>query len=248
LAIVLGRGEISVAGIFDLKTGDLLSPYYRVLDFLGSGWEGEVYKVEESKTRVIRAAKLFYQKKSHAKKPHIHYAKKLFKLRHCPIVIQYHFHDIVELNEKKVDFLVSDFVDGELLSRYVERQKHKRLLPLEALHLLYALTQGVEQLHFIGEYHGDIHSDNVILKRKGLGFEVHLIDLLHLGPPSKHKIQQDVYDLINIFYEMIGGASGYKKCEDNVKQFVLGRKHNLIRQYFNTAGHLRLYLENLNWD
>lgn len=87
-----------------------------------------------------------------------------------------------------------------------------------------------------------------MIKKKGLGFEVHLIDLLHLGKPTKDRIQQDVYDLINIFYEMIGGSVGYKRCGDNIKHFVLGRRHSLIKKHFNVAWHLRLYLENLQWD
>ncbi|ATN73704.1 Dot/Icm T4SS effector protein kinase CoxK1 [Coxiella burnetii] len=240
--------RLSVADFYDLKKGKVLGRNYRVLEYLGSGWEGEVYKVEERKTGIIRAAKLFYHRKANGENPHIHYAKKLYKLRKCPIVIQYHFHDIIYLKKKKIDFLVSDFVDGEVLSSYIARQKGKRLLPFEALHLLYALTQGVEQIHFQGEYHGDIHSENIMVKKKGLGFEVHLIDLLHLGSPTKDKIQQDVYDLINIFYEMIGGATGYRYCNPHIKQFVLGRKHNLIREQFNTAGHLRLHLENIEWD
>ena len=237
-----------VTDFYDLKKGKVLGRHYRVLEYLGSGWEGEVYKVEERKTGIIRAAKLFYRKKANGDNPHIHYAKKLYKLRKCPIVIQYHFHDVLYFKQKKVDFLVSDFADGEVLSSYVGRQKNRRLLPFEALHLLYALTQGVEQIHFQNEYHGDIHSDNIMVKKKGLGFEVHLIDLLHLGPPTKNKIQTDVYDIINIFYEIIGGSVGYRQCGDNIKQFVLGRKHNLIRQYFSVAGHLRLYLENMEWN
>lgn len=234
--------------MYDLKNGKALGRNYRVLDFIGNGWEGEVYKVEERKTGIVRAAKLFYRRRSNVESPHIHYAKKLFKLRSCPIIIQYHFQDVVNIDQKKVDFLVSDFVDGEVLSNYIYRQRGKCLLPFEALHLMYALVQGVEQIHFLGEYHGDIHSDNIIIKKRGLGFEVHLIDFLHLGKPTKAKIQQDVYDLINIFYEMLGGAARYRHCNDNIKQVIMGRKHNLIRQYFNMAGHIRLYLENLDWD
>lgn len=231
---------------YDLKKGKLLGRSYRVLDFIGNGWEGEVYKVEERQTGIIRAAKLFYRRKSNGDS-HIHYAKKLNKLRSCPIVMQYHFQDVIYINKKKVVFLVSDFVDGEVLSDYIARQRGKRLLPFEALHLLYALTQGVEHIHFLGDYHGDIHSDNIIVKKKGLGFSVHLIDFLHLGRPTKDKIQQDVYDLINIFYEMIGGSARYRHCNHNIKEIIMGRKHNLIRQRFNTAGHLRLFLENLDW-
>lgn len=233
---------------YDLKDGRILGRHYRVLEYLGAGWEGEVYKVEERKTGIIRAAKLFYRRKGNGDSPHIHYAKKLNKLRDCPIVIQYHFHDVIQVGQEKVDFLVSDFADGEVLSSYIQRQKGKRLLPFEALHLLYALAQGIEQIHFMGEYHGDIHSDNIMIQKKGLGFRVHLIDLLHLGRPTKEKIQEDVYDLINVFYEMIGGAKGYAQCGDNIKKIILGRRQKLIKQYFNVAGHLRLFLENLDWS
>ncbi len=232
---------------YDLNKGRLLGRQYRVLDYLGSGWEGEVYKVEERKTGIIRAAKLFYNRKANGDSPHIHYAKKLYKLRRCPIVIQYHYHDVIYLNRKKVDFLVSDFVDGEVLSSYIEHQKGKRLSVFESLHLLHALANGVEQLHSLGEYHGDIHSDNVMVKKKGLSFEAHLIDLLHLGAPTKYKIQTDVIDLINVFYEAIGGARGYKDCGENIRQFVLGRRHEAIRNRFSTAGQLRSYLESMSW-
>lgn len=233
---------------YDLKEGQVLGRHYRVLEYLGAGWEGEVYKVEERKTGIIRAAKLFYRKKANGNSPHIHYAKKLYKLRSCPIIIQYHFHDQVTIESNTVDFLVSDFVDGEVLSSYLARQKNKRLHPFEALHLIYALAKGVEHIHFLGDYHGDIHSDNIIVQKKGLGFQVHLIDLLHLGRPTKDKIQQDVYDLMSIFYEIIGGAAGYRRSGINVKKIIMGRKHHLIAERFKVAGHLRLYLENLAWD
>jgi serine/threonine protein kinase len=233
---------------YDLKDGRVLGRHYRVLEYLGAGWEGEVYKVEERKTGIVRAAKLFYRRKANGDSPHIHYAKKLNKLRSCPIIIQYHFHDIIYLDGKKVDFLVSDFVDGEVLSSYIEKQRGKRLSPFEALHLLHALAQGIEHIHYLGEYHGDIHSDNIMVQKKGLGFRVHLIDLLHLGRPTKEKIQTDVYDLINILYEMLGGAVGYRRCGKNIKQIIMGRKHHLIDQRFNTAGQLRLFLESLSWE
>lgn len=233
---------------YNLKDGCVLGRHYRVLEYLGAGWEGEVYKVEERKTSIVRAAKLFYRRKANGDSPHIHYAKKLNKLRSCPIIIQYHFHDIIYVDRQKVDFLVSDFVDGEVLSSYIEKQRGKRLPPFEALHLLHALAQGIEHIHDLGEYHGDIHSDNIMVQKKGLGFQVHLIDLLHLGRPTKEKIQTDVYDLVNILYEMIGGAAGYHRGGKTIKQVVLGRRRQLIAQRFNTAGELRLFLESLCWE
>ena len=55
------------------------------------------------------------------------------------------------------------------------RQRGRRLSPFEALHLLHALVRGVEEIHAVGEYHGDLHSDNIIVRRRGLGFEVKVV-------------------------------------------------------------------------
>ncbi len=134
-----------------------------------------------------------------------------------------------------------------MLSSYLERQRKKRLPPFEALHLLYALAIGVEQIHFLGEYHGDIHSDNIMVKRRGLGFDVRLIDFLDLGRSTKDKIQDDVYLLIQLLYEMIGGTNGYRRAGEEIKRIILGRKRNLISRRFKMAGHLRLALENIDW-
>ena len=46
--------------------------------------------------------------------------------RHHPIL----FSDIIYLKRKRVDFLISNLVDGEVLFSYITRQKGKRLLPI----------------------------------------------------------------------------------------------------------------------
>ncbi len=235
---------------YDLKPGTMLNHQYRVTAFLGRGWEGEVYKIQEKSTGIIRAAKLFYNKRNNAtKKPLVEYARKLYRLRSCPIVNRYHHQDRVTMQDaQQLDFLVSDFVDGQVLSQFIAKQKSKRLVPFEAMHLFHAMIKGVEQVHAIKEYHGDIHSDNIIVKRRGLSYDVHLIDLMHLGRCTKEQIQQDVYDLIDVFYEMIGGIKHYGKMPDYIKKIILGRKSSLINRKFKTAGDLRLHLENLFWD
>lgn len=233
---------------YNLQPGTMLNHHYRIREFLGCGWEGEVYKVEEKSTGIVRAAKLFYNKR-HIKKALADYAKKLYRLRACPIVMRYHHQDsAVMCDEEQLDFLVSDFIDGQVLSQFLAKQKGKRLLPFEAMHLFHALVKGVEHVHAIKEYHGDIHSDNIIIKRKGLGYEVRLIDLIHLGRTTRDQIQQDVYDLIDVFYEMLGGVKYYNKMPEYIKKIILGRRTASISRKFKNAGALRTHLENLFWD
>ena len=233
---------------FDLAEGRTLGRNYYVVEYIGRGYEGEVYKVEERRTGIIRAAKIFYTNHKLPKAPMLRHATKLFKLRSCPIIIQYHHRDIATIKGEQVDILVSDFVDGEMLSTYVGRQKKKRLPDFEALHLLYELARGVERIHHLGEYHGDIHSDNVLVRRRGLGFDVHLVDFFDLGRPTKQKIQDDVIEMINLLWEMVGENDGYRQAGKEIKQIVRGRKHGLIKERYKTAGQLRLALESLRWE
>jgi hypothetical protein len=232
---------------FDLPAGRTLGPHYHIVEFLGSGWEGEVYKVAERRTGIVRAAKLFYRREGVRREPLLRYAKKMFKLRSCPIIVQYHHRGTTTLHGETVEFVVSDFIDGEMLSQFLARQKGRHLTTFEALHLLYSLAAGVERIHFLGEYHGDIHSDNIMVKRRGLGFEVYLLDFFDLGRSTRDKIQHDVYDLISVLYEMIGGAAGYRRAGPEIRQLIMGRKHYLIAQRFKMAGHLRIAMENLKW-
>lgn len=234
--------------VYNIAPGLTLGRNYYVIDFLGCGWEGEVYKVKERRSGILRAAKVFYDRKHISDHSLSRYANKMYKLRSCHIITQYHHRDIARVGRKSVEIMVSDFVDGEMLSSYIARQRGKRLPTFEALHLLYDLALGIEQVHERGEYHADIHSDNIMIKRRGLSFEVHLLDFFDLGRPSKDRIQYDVYDLVGIFYEVIGGVKHYSKLRPSVKQLVCGRKHSLIRKRFKNAGQLRVALENLEWD
>jgi serine/threonine protein kinase len=232
---------------FNLRPGLTLGRNYYIIEFLGSGWEGEVYKVEERRTGILRAAKIFYDRRRLNPAQLRRYTRKLYKLRGCQIITQYHHRDIARVGGRQVEILVSDFTEGVLLSTYLNHQPRKRLVPFEALHLIRSLALGVEAIHLLGEYHGDIHTDNIMVSKRGLGFEVHLIDFLDLGPSTRKKIQIDVFDLIGVLHELIGGALGYRRCGKEIRTLVMGRKHSLISRRFKTAGQLRLAIEKLEW-
>jgi serine/threonine protein kinase len=232
---------------FDLEPGTILADKYVVESFLGRGWESEVYCVRERGTRVERAAKLFFPQHNKGNRATKFYARKLHKLRHCPILIQYHTQERIKFDGIPITFLVSEYVEGKLLSAFLKEQPRKRLTPFEGLHLLHVLAAGVEQIHRSREYHGDIHDDNVMLNRHGLGFEVKLVDFYNWGLPSAENIREDVYDLIRLFYDALGGRRHYSKQPRVVKEVCCGLKRTLIARKFKTAGRLRAHLENLSW-
>jgi serine/threonine protein kinase len=233
---------------FNLDPGRILAAKYEVVSKLGEGWEGEVYLVREVATGIARAAKFFFPHRNPNDRTARFYARKLHKLRHCPILIQYVGRETFVHRRTKITFLVSEFVEGALLSELLARQPGKRLSPYEAVHLLHALAQGIELIHRLREYHGDLHSGNVIVQRFGLGIDLKLLDLYHWSTPRPENIRDDVVDMIKIFHEAVGGKKRYANQPEEVKAICCGLKRSLIIKKFRTAGGLRRYLETMEWS
>lgn len=54
-----------------------------------------------------------------------------------------------------------------------------------------------------GEYHGDLHVDNIMIKRFGLGFDLKVIDMHHWGDSKKDNRDEDIVKIIHLFYEVL---------------------------------------------
>jgi len=162
--------------------------------------------------------------------------------------VQYHTQETIVYRDVPITFLVSELVEGQLLSRYLTHQPGRRLTVFEGLHLLHALAAGVEKIHHLHEYHGDLHDDNVIVRRRGISFDVKLVDMFHWGPPNPENIRDDVRNLVRIFYDAIGGAKWYSRHPPEVKAICCGLKGSLILKKFRTAGQLREHLETIEWQ
>lgn len=233
---------------FDFEPGRILAKKYQVESLLGKGWEGEVYRLTELSTGIERAGKFFYPKRNKHNRNLKFYAQKLHKLRSCPILIQYHTQEIMWNRGERISFLISEYVEGELLSEFLKRQPGQRLHPFQAVHLLHALARGMERIHLLREYHGDLHTDNIMVASHGLGFELKLIDMYWWGSARPENISADVVDLVRVFYDALGGKKTYAKQPLAVKEICCGLKQSLILKKFRTAGKLRQYLENMTWD
>lgn len=233
---------------FDFEPGRVLAGKYVVRSLVGKGSEGEVYKVTEIKTGVTRAAKVFYPQRNLGDRAVRYYARKLDRLRDCPIVVQYHHSEPIRFRRMNVTCLISEYVEGEMLGRMVARRRGNRLAVFEALHLLYALARGLEPIHARGEYHSDIHSDNIIVRRRGVHFEIKLVDFFNWGPPTPAKIREDMIMTINLFHEILGGRARYAQHPPEIKAICCGQRRDLISRKFPTARHLRAYLESFEWS
>ena len=232
---------------FDFDAGRKIAGKYEIERLLGSGWEGEVYAIVERTTGIRRAAKFYYPHRDPMGKSAIAYARKLDALRHCPILMQYHHQEVAYVKKRKVTIVISELVEGVKLSEFLHQQRNRALTTFEALHVLYGLARGIAPIHARGEYHGDIHDDNIMIRRQGINFEVKLLDFFDLGRPTRGKIHKDVLNLVEVFHVIVGGRERYAKQPKVVKDIIRGLKDSLILARFQSAGDLQRHLENLEW-
>ena len=233
---------------FNLPAGKSIAGKYKIISRLGSGWEGEVYKIYEIKTGIEKAAKLFYPQRNLSNKTAIKYAQKLHKLCQCSLLIQYHTQEVILFKRIPITVLISEYVEGVLLSEFLLNFREKKLDPYKALHLLYALAKGIEEIHLMNEYHGDLHTDNIIVKKYGLNFSLKVLDLFHYGTPRSEFLKDDLIGLIKIFFEVLGGSKNYSKHPQAIKYICCGLKKSLILEKFKTVSQLREHLEVFEWS
>lgn len=233
---------------FNLREGRYLAGKYQVEGLLGAGWEGEVYQVEEIRTGIKRAAKLFFPHRNVRDRAVKLYARKLDKLRDCSLVIRYHSSEAIWHRGQKISCLISEFVEGGLLSDLLDNQPGGRLTPFEALHLTHSLVVGLEQIHLAREYHGDIHAENVMVRRRGIGFQLKLVDFFQQDLPKADMFKEDIVSVIHLLHECVGGRERYARAPRVIKEICLGLRRDLINKRFPTAAHLRRHLEAFHWD
>jgi len=233
---------------FNFQSGDILANKYEVVNFLGGGYEGEVYRIRELETQIERAAKIFFPIRNVKGKTATTYAKRLHKLRSCPVLIHYHNIETIIHNDINHTVFISEYVEGKLLPDYLKQFRGKVIPRYQGLHLLHALAVAIESIHALGEYHGDLHAENIVVQKVGLRFELKLLDLFNLGKATKLKVQTDIVDIIKIYYDTLGGQKHYSKQPPFVKSICCGLKKTLILKKFKTASHLRVYLEAHDWN
>lgn len=229
--------------------GFVVNGKYEILEEVGKGFEGKVYLVRELGTNIERTLKFFYPEQNKNGKIIKAVAKKLHALRTSRILIQYHTQDTVVVSGgEMVSFLVSEFTDGIILSDFLKGEPGQRLHYFTALHLLYDLVKGVEEIHRQGEYHGDIHTANIMIERAGLSFTLKLLDPFHwVGATKRDGQQDDIVGVIEVFFEAVGGHEHYARLPQVVKDICLGMKKPFILKKFKTMSRLRSHLETLEW-
>ena len=233
---------------FDFQRGKLIANKFQIIEKLGQGLEGEVYKAVENYTKRNVAIKFYYPQRNIAFKASIRNSNKLSKLKECSVVVNFFGHEVINFKGLRVACIIFEFIEGEVLDHFVHKHRGGKLGIFPALHLLYSLVSGLEDIHLNGEYHGDLHTENIFINRFGLEFDIKLIDFLHWGDSVKDNREEDLIKTIRIFYDILGGAKNYSKLPQSIKYIICGLKRSLILKRFKTMTHLRTHLELMDWS
>ena len=144
---------------------------YRILERLGAGGMGEVYKVEHIFLRAIRVIKVIRPQISETEDAHERFlreAQLATRIQHPNVAT---LHDFSELPDGS-HYMVWEFIEGENLAQMM----HSRaLLPAhEAISLTQQALAGLEAIHRAGIVHRDISPENLMITTDG---QVKIIDL-----------------------------------------------------------------------
>jgi len=138
--------------------------HYRILERLGGGGMGVVYKAEDTRLRRTVALKFLppaLTTDPEAKERFVHEAQAASALQHNNICVVY---DIDETDDAQM-FISMECLEGEPLNKKIERGPLKTD---EAIDIATQIAQGLTRAHEQGIVHRDIKPANVIVTREGV--------------------------------------------------------------------------------
>jgi eukaryotic-like serine/threonine-protein kinase len=154
-----------------LQVGETVDGKYRILERLGAGGMGEVYKAEHQFLRAIRVVKVIRPQISESADAHERFlreAQLATKVQHPNLATVYDFSALPDGSH----YMVWEYIQGENLAQVIRRRGV--LPPKEAIRLTVQTLAGLDAIHRAGIIHRDISPENLMITPEG---NVKIIDL-----------------------------------------------------------------------
>lgn len=152
-----------------------LGDRFEVLEFLGEGGMGSVYKVREKTTSAIMAAKVIKTggcEDAEAVKRFESEVSAATKLTHPNIVATFDHGKTAD----GAPYMVMNFIEGDTLAKYVK--EHGKLEEADAIKLFIDIAEALGYAHQQGLIHRDLKPSNVIVTgdKESKTLDAHLVD------------------------------------------------------------------------
>ena len=209
--------------VSELTRGTLFADRYEIIEELGTGGMGKVYRVEDTKAKEEIALKLIKPEIASDEKTIERFRNELTtarKIRHKNICGMY------DLGEEKGSYYITmEYIPGEDLDSFIRRSK--KLSVETTVSIGIQLCEGLEEAHKLGIVHRDLKPSNIMIDKEG---NARIMDFgiarslereritgagVMIGTPGYMSPEQaegkdvdhrsDIYSLGLIFYEMATG-------------------------------------------
>ena len=138
--------------------------HYKILEKIGEGGMGVVYKVQDTKLDRFLALKFLpphLTVKDTDKARFLQEAKAASAINHPNVCI---IHDIQEHDERQ--FLVMEYVEGKTLREYIGTSDQATLKIKDLIEYALQIAAALEAAHEEGIVHRDIKSENIMVSKK----------------------------------------------------------------------------------
>jgi serine/threonine protein kinase len=156
--------------------GPVLSERFEVIEKLGEGGMGAVYKVKDKKINVVLAVKILHEELAKNQENVLRFEQEIkasINMTH-PNLLAVYEQGIMPSGSP---YLVMDFVEGQSLAYLIQNELF--LHPHRALDIFIQIAEALEHAHNKGVIHRDIKPSNIIISKTEEGND--LVKLLDFG-------------------------------------------------------------------
>jgi len=223
-----GYTKTLIAAFENLQRGSVFAGRYEIIEEIGKGGMGRVFKAFDRQIKEVVALKLlkpeigFNAKAVERFKNELKFARRIAHPRVCRL------YDLGETG--LAHYLTMEYVEGEDLKAFIRRSGH--MTTPKAIDIARQIAEGLSEAHRLGVVHRDLKPQNVMIDREGLA---KIMDFglarfadnegvtgpgLMMGTPEYMSPEQvdmkevdarvDLYALGIILYEMVTGHVPFK--------------------------------------